>query len=726
MSSKEDKAKLGMKVVMAQQNPEPIYDLSDCGVVDLPQDTFIMCKLLQKTTLLLRNNWISSLEKGGKLQDLSSLEILDLTCNKISHLPDSIGKLQMLRVLKLGSNKLKTLPSAIVDLKNVQELYLSSNKFSKVPLCVCALPKLRVLTLTGNNITVLPKDFCALQRSLCSLEIDVDHLQSPLPTVLSEGVEALMKYLCQIHETEYIGLSEEVEEEHAAAASSQTYSESEALEDEFTRNYMRKKDELRKAHMAAEEEFQAKEQQQLAAVLKDTSSNKKYILENLSQTPEEVIEYEKKKLKILQDQYNVEESVRKEQEEQLLAYLAFVDNKDSLMKDLSTQQANLELEVEELVASKDKERKRLLKDLTDMENETEAALKELVSATAYRKNEEFVSLLNEQEKEMESLLSGIAEASAELRHSEVVAAMQAALMEEVATEARRKLFLDEQSVRVYTLLEENDLVNTHLEGVMTTRMADQEVWASTLLEDESVQAEAFKLLLLKNDLKRCNILRQIGQVEYELARLSSLEVRKRKYDVKYGSNTMLDQRATLAGLLKSLLMEKSEREAELNTWFGNMSERRSSDCSDEEFWLIQYQRLLSMKPAGLAEAEEQLDSRVRDILRDANAVDLIPVFARHSITYCQLLDMTEEEAERMGIGSATYHSLQRALQNHLEKAKLESPEASAPPEGDLPYDQEADAGGVAASAPVLEDDETEPTAPPFVESECVVGVNDSV
>lgn len=212
---------------------------------------------------------------------------------------------------------------------------------------------------------------------------------------------------------------------------------------------------------------------------------------------------------------------------------------------------------------------------------------------------------------------------------------------------------------------------------------------------------------------------QIGQIEYELARLSSLEVRKKKHGVQYGSTTMLEQRTTLAGLLKSLLAEMSEREAQLTTWLARIQDMRTSDMNEEEFWLVQYQRLLSMKPAGLAEAEEQLEPQVRMVLRAASALDLIPVFAHNSVTFARLLDMTEEEASVMGIGPATYRSIQRALQNHLATSKLGAQEPSAPLEEELPY---------APSAPaLLSPGEAEGSAPPlenqFTEAECVVCLN---
>ena len=210
---------------------------------------------------------------------------------------------------------------------------------------------------------------------------------------------------------------------------------------------------------------------------------------------------------------------------------------------------------------------------------------------------------------------------------------------------------------------------------------------------------------------------QIGYIEYELLRLSSLELRKKKSGLKYGSTNMLEQRTTLASLLHSLLSEKEEREDELSNYLLSLKDCRQNEKDKEDFWLIQYQRLLAMKPAGLIEAEEQLDPKVHAFLEFANAQDLTPVFARHKLTYEQLMEFNEEDFSNLGIGGATYHGLQRSLHQYLAKMKLEpsSPTApSAEESDDLP------------SAPALED---EASAPPieeqFVESECVICINAS-
>lgn len=508
MSDKEQRAKLGLKVVMAQQNPEPVYDLTDCAMVELPPDTFVMCKLLQKTTLLLQNNLLTMLEKGGKLSELEGLEVLDISHNKFHHLPDSVNRLKRLKVLKVSHNKLKTLPSSLGELSKLQELYLSSNRFSKVPLCICALPKLRVLSLSGNNISVLPKEFCELQKSLCTLEIDADKMVSPPAAVAAEGVEAIMRHLCEEHQVEYQGLSQQEDEDLTSPPSSAKSDHSAA--DELLFSYMNRKDEKIKAQIAAEEEFQAREQEQLAHMLQDMTTNKQQLLEEILQTPPEAVDYERKKRELLEEQFNLEENMRAEQAEQLEKYIASSCNKEALINDLSTQQANLDMEVEGLVSAKEKERQSLLRDLASLEKDTSAAVQELVAVAAARKSKEFMSLLQDQEKEMQSLLSGIAESAAELRQSEIVEAMKKVLIEEAAAEQKRQAVQEEQGARVFAVLQDADLVNSHLHEVLTTRLAEKEEWSSTLLKDEVCQEAAFKLLLLKCDLKRNNILRQVS------------------------------------------------------------------------------------------------------------------------------------------------------------------------------------------------------------------------
>lgn len=84
--------------MQAKETPEPIYDLADCNLKDVPSGVFIMCKVLRKESLSLKNNRLSSLSGGGTLDDLQILITLDLANNRFKKLPDDIYKLENLRV----------------------------------------------------------------------------------------------------------------------------------------------------------------------------------------------------------------------------------------------------------------------------------------------------------------------------------------------------------------------------------------------------------------------------------------------------------------------------------------------------------------------------------------------------------------------------------------------------------------------------------------------------
>ncbi|XP_026476564.1 E3 ubiquitin-protein ligase LRSAM1-like [Ctenocephalides felis] len=105
--NKELKAKLEHKLYLARENPEPVFDLSECDLKQVPQGIFTLCKVFRKEVLLLHNNRLSSLDNGGSINDLNLLTILDLHKNLLVTLPQSINVLTNLRELYLNNNRLK-------------------------------------------------------------------------------------------------------------------------------------------------------------------------------------------------------------------------------------------------------------------------------------------------------------------------------------------------------------------------------------------------------------------------------------------------------------------------------------------------------------------------------------------------------------------------------------------------------------------------------------------
>uniref|UniRef100_A0A0K8RFZ4 Putative ubiquitin ligase protein lrsam1 n=1 Tax=Ixodes ricinus TaxID=34613 RepID=A0A0K8RFZ4_IXORI len=157
------RTKLERKLYLAQENPEPVFDLSECSLSDVPSGVFSKCRVFRKTTLLLHDNKLSSINGGGLLKDLGEIIVLDLHANKLSSLPDDFGLLKCLSVLDLGGNALKKLPGSFAMLLLLESLNLSENKFKDFPSPVVKLRRLQKLNVSRNAISKLPVDFHELK-----------------------------------------------------------------------------------------------------------------------------------------------------------------------------------------------------------------------------------------------------------------------------------------------------------------------------------------------------------------------------------------------------------------------------------------------------------------------------------------------------------------------------------------------------------------------------------
>ncbi|ESO96160.1 hypothetical protein LOTGIDRAFT_160147 [Lottia gigantea] len=96
--SDEAKRRLQHQLYLAQENPEPEFDISGCQIAEIPSSVFSLCRILYKEVLLLYDNWLTSIDTTGKLSDLQSLKVLDLHKNEIKHLPQAINHLHNLKV----------------------------------------------------------------------------------------------------------------------------------------------------------------------------------------------------------------------------------------------------------------------------------------------------------------------------------------------------------------------------------------------------------------------------------------------------------------------------------------------------------------------------------------------------------------------------------------------------------------------------------------------------
>ena len=125
--------------------------LSYNQITELPQ-WFSNYKNL--TRLNLNSNKLSQVAE--LLSDFEELTFLDLSHNNISSLPNSYKNLTNLTYFSIGTNKFYLVPEVIKYFKHLQLLYLDNNNFKIVPEWIGEFPELGDLGLSNNKIIKLP------------------------------------------------------------------------------------------------------------------------------------------------------------------------------------------------------------------------------------------------------------------------------------------------------------------------------------------------------------------------------------------------------------------------------------------------------------------------------------------------------------------------------------------------------------------------------------------
>ncbi|XP_069104404.1 leucine-rich repeat and death domain-containing protein 1-like [Argopecten irradians] len=98
---------------------------------------------------------------------IDKVEILNVSHNRFTEIPQPIANSSTLLYNNMGSNKISTISrSAFIGLPNLKELDLSFNRLTTFPDSIKSLSRLQTLNLVGNNILTIPDGSSSLWPSL--------------------------------------------------------------------------------------------------------------------------------------------------------------------------------------------------------------------------------------------------------------------------------------------------------------------------------------------------------------------------------------------------------------------------------------------------------------------------------------------------------------------------------------------------------------------------------
>ncbi|XP_075572505.1 E3 ubiquitin-protein ligase LRSAM1 isoform X3 [Pelecanus crispus] len=546
------------------------------------------------------------------------------------------------------------------------------NKLKELPATVTGLRSLRTLDISDNMLQELPRVLAHI-RTLETLTLDASSMTYPSPDICSAGTESIQQFLCKECGIAYYPPSQYLLP---------------VLESDGRGTSVDGVDRAVHKYLEEESEWQNK-----------------------------FLDYEKRKEKKMQEKLEFERRLNMGQREHALLVQQINSQKDEILQTVREDQMRLEEGLTKHQRCLEEERLKLLQQLKQAEQGIASRIQKLLEDNQ-RQNQssDILKSLENERIRMEQLMAITQEETEHLRRREVASAMQQMLAEsyknkliQMTYESRRQDLVNQAC----SSLAETD---QKFQQILAWQQLDQNRAVSEILQQIEMQKAAFEALQVKKDLMHRQIRNQIKLIETELLQLTQLELKRQELDTETLQGVITEQRQALGYLLQQLLKEKKQREEELRQLLLEMEAK--SETKQENYWLIQYQRLLNQKPLSLKLQEEGLERQLVNLLIELSAEQYVPVFAHHRISLQALSTMTASDLEKIGVTEAgLQHAILKRAQEILAVAKT-IPELLRTVDAEVPAAPEPSAPFEEPLSPVV------PTAPPLLwdekKSECVV------
>lgn len=364
-----------------------------------------------------------------------------------------------------------------------------------------------------------------------------------------------------------------------------------------------------------------------------------------------------------------EKELEEKQREQAQLLILNNSRKEGILLSVKQEQERLELGVSQQQKAQEAERQKMLDKVRQAESTLMSRVSDLLlDNKRQEKSAAFLQALEEDRIRMEHLTTITQEEADSLRKKEVASAMQRMLFEscslrlmQEASEARKQILVSEASRSLQWL-------DKKFDQVLSLQQLDKNKAITQILQEEEMQKAAFEALQLQKDSVHAYIRNQIKLIEAELMQLTKLEVKRRNLDAENLQEVLAEQRTALTDLLQQLFKQKNQREDELRQVLIEMEQK--SESNQQNYWMIQYQRLLDAKPLSLRMQETAVDRELGNLLCKLSAQHYLPIIAHHRITAEALRHMTTKDLSKLGINEV---GVQKALLHWARERTFSDP-----------------------------------------------------
>uniref|UniRef100_A0A8C2BRK5 Leucine rich repeat and sterile alpha motif containing 1 n=1 Tax=Cyprinus carpio TaxID=7962 RepID=A0A8C2BRK5_CYPCA len=313
------------------------------------------------------------------------------------------------------------------------------------------------------------------------------------------------------------------------------------------------------------------------------------------------MDYEKRKEQKQLEKLIFEKDLEEKQREHTQLFLLNNSRKEDVLLSVKLEQQRLELGVSQQQKAQETERQKILDKVRQAESNVMSRISDLLFDNK-RKNKSLKSPNEEYLKERNSAICSATE-------------------DYMFAGAMQRMLSESYSLR---LLQEAREAKTQILLSETCRSLDY-------MDKKFDQVLSLQQLDKSKDISQ--ILQEIKLIEAELMQLTKLEVKRRNLDTEnlYGAEYFF-----YFFLFFALQVEMDQK----------------SESNQQNYWMIQYQRLLDAKPLSLRMQEAAVDGDLGNLLCKLSAQHYLPVIAHHRITAEALRHMTTKDLRKTFVNSA--------------------------------------------------------------------------